>query len=163
MSKKFGVGSKNRTGVGKPGDQIIPTRMRTRLKPLKKSLKGIANMRVIFSDTMRYGLINNPWRNWGPVGESLNRGTCGRRLMLSQGNWMSVCYRRWTVGYCLRWSQKHHKSGVHAMILNMLRMASTPYNRMRGRLLIADANVWIKNDNLPLSLSADLIHLHSAY
>ena len=26
-------------------------------------------MRVIFSDTMRYGLINNPWRNWGPVGE----------------------------------------------------------------------------------------------
>ena len=26
-------------------------------------------MRVIFSDTMRYGLINNPWRNWGPVGQ----------------------------------------------------------------------------------------------
>jgi len=25
--------------------------------------------RVIFTDYMRYGLISNPWRNWGPVGE----------------------------------------------------------------------------------------------
>ena len=25
--------------------------------------------RFIFADTMRYGLISNPWRNWGPVGE----------------------------------------------------------------------------------------------
>lgn len=25
--------------------------------------------RVVFADTMRYGLIINPWRNWGPVGE----------------------------------------------------------------------------------------------
>ena len=25
--------------------------------------------RVIFADSMRYGLIINPWRNWGPVGE----------------------------------------------------------------------------------------------
>lgn len=24
---------------------------------------------VIFGDSMRYGLISNPWRNWGPVGE----------------------------------------------------------------------------------------------
>jgi transposase len=24
---------------------------------------------VIFADSMRYGLISNPWRNWGPVGE----------------------------------------------------------------------------------------------
>jgi transposase len=25
--------------------------------------------RVLFTDSMRYGLISNPWRNWGPVGE----------------------------------------------------------------------------------------------
>ena len=24
---------------------------------------------VVFGDSMRYGLISNPWRNWGPVGE----------------------------------------------------------------------------------------------
>ena len=25
--------------------------------------------RVLFTDSMRYGLISNPWRNWSPVGE----------------------------------------------------------------------------------------------
>ena len=28
--------------------------------------------RVIFTDSMRYGLIGNPWRNWGPVGERVS-------------------------------------------------------------------------------------------
>jgi len=27
--------------------------------------------RVIFADSMRYGLISNPWRNWGPVGKRI--------------------------------------------------------------------------------------------
>ena len=43
----------------------------------KMTAKPTSFMRVIFSDTMRYGrmllshilLINNPWRNWGPVGQ----------------------------------------------------------------------------------------------
>lgn len=44
--------------------------------------------RVIFTDSMRYGLIGNPWRNWGPVGE---RVSVPRQMEFEWGYlWMEV-------------------------------------------------------------------------
>lgn len=56
----------------KTGRQSNPEKDEKAQEDFKKNgLDDLVNdgNRVIFTDSMRYGLIGNPWRSWGPVGE----------------------------------------------------------------------------------------------